>query len=74
MRTSAIWTAQLDVITPDLTGTERRVWPFTHPKLGEAHGQNRQLVVVKVQMLKTDQVPQVIWQTGQLVFIQVQLH
>lgn len=46
----------------------------THPELREADGQDRQLVVVQVQMLKAGQVPQVIWQAGQLVFTQIHLH
>ncbi len=46
----------------------------TNPELREADGQNIQLVVVQVQMLKVGQVPQVIWQTGQLVFTQIYLH
>ena len=45
----------------------------SHPELGEADGQNSQLVVVQIQMLKVHQVPQVVWQTGQLVFAQVHL-
>lgn len=46
----------------------------TNPELGEADRQDIQLVVVQVQMLKAAQVPQVVWQTGQLVFTQVHLH
>lgn len=46
----------------------------TDPELGEADRQDIQLVVVQVQMLKAAQVPQVVWQTGQLVFTQVHLH
>lgn len=46
----------------------------THPELREADRQDTQLVVVQVQMLKVGQVPQVIWQTGQLVFTQIHLH
>lgn len=45
----------------------------THPKLREADGQRSQLVVVQVQMLKVDQIPQVVRQTGQLVFTQIHL-
>lgn len=66
------WTASLLILLE--TRRQKDKWLFTHPELGEAYWQNRQLVVVKVQMLKSDQVPQVIWQTGQLVFTQVQLH
>lgn len=46
----------------------------THPELREADRQDSQLVVVQVQVLKAGQVPQVIWQTGQLVFTQIHLH
>lgn len=46
----------------------------TNPELREADRQDIQLVVVQVQMLKAAQVPQVVWQTGQLVFTQVHLH
>ena len=46
----------------------------TNPELREADRQDIQLVVVEVQMLKAAQVPQVVWQTGQLVFTQVHLH
>lgn len=43
----------------------------THPQLREADGQRSQLVVVQVQVLKVDQVSQVVWQTRQLVFTQI---
>lgn len=46
----------------------------TNPELREADRQHSQLVVVQVQMLKAGQVPQVIWQTVELVFTQVHLH
>lgn len=46
----------------------------TNPELREADRQDAQLVVVQVQMLKASQVPQVIWQRGQLVFTQIHLH
>lgn len=46
----------------------------THPELREADRQQGQLVVVQVQMLKAGQVPQVIWQTGELVLTQIHLH
>lgn len=46
----------------------------TNPELREADRQRSQLVVVQVQMLKAGQVPQIIWQTVELVFTQVHLH
>lgn len=46
----------------------------TNPELREADGQQSQLVVVKVQMLKAGQVSQVIGQTGELILTQIHLH
>ena len=46
----------------------------TNPELREADRQHSQLVVVQVQMLKAAQVPQVVRQTGELVFTQIHLH
>lgn len=45
----------------------------TDPELGEADGQQSQLVVVQVQMLKAGQVSQLIGQTAELVLTQIHL-